>query len=175
MVNHPGTQHDIERSIRKGESLDHPELEVDRKTTLSRFATGIGDHLPGWVNATYAACYAHALTGDQRQRSGAASYIQHCLSWPQSGQVGDHLPKLLLPTPCKECHDNTVIDPGPADDGPSRLGSRRSCWFTATLALTSEKRSYGEADSRDDACESSHTQDEHHYPGMIHRSYTFPS
>jgi hypothetical protein len=96
MVDHPGTQHDIKRPIREGELLDHSEPEVDGETALGRFVPGIGDHLSGWINTIHAACYANTLFGDQRQRSGATPNIQHCLSWPQSGQVGDHLPKLLL-------------------------------------------------------------------------------
>ena len=53
---------------------------------------GTGDHLRRGVNAGHAARCANTLQGDQCERSGATSNIQHALSWLQPGQVDDALP-----------------------------------------------------------------------------------
>src|SRR5262249_32268879 len=50
MVDHPGTEYDIERLVGKGESLDHPKLEVNGGACFPRFAAGPSDQFPPWVN-----------------------------------------------------------------------------------------------------------------------------
>lgn len=65
MVDHQGTQHDIERLVGEGELLDHPDLEVDGEAGSLSFGVSPGD-LPGtWVNAAHYALQfgiAHVYT-----------------------------------------------------------------------------------------------------------------
>ncbi len=61
MVDHPGTEHDIERLFGKGESLNHPELEVNGEVASSCFAAGLDNHLPRWVNADHLTRQTNAL------------------------------------------------------------------------------------------------------------------
>src|SRR5260370_33652034 len=59
MMHHQGREHHIERLIREGELLDHPDLELDGHVAPSRFRAGTGDLLYPLVNACAAARSAH--------------------------------------------------------------------------------------------------------------------
>src|SRR5712692_5799357 len=124
MVHHQGTQHDIERLVGERELLDYTELEVDLQAASSRFAAGTGEQLRRGINARHKTCCANALFSDQRQRSGAASHIQHRLSGLKLGQVCGRLPQRLLAATEDEPQPESrykVIGPAPpVENEPSR-------------------------------------------------------
>src|SRR6266487_2738742 len=60
MVHHQGREHRIERLIGEGKLLNHPDLELDRKTAPGCFRAGTSDLLCPRINACHMACLAHA-------------------------------------------------------------------------------------------------------------------
>ncbi|MEO7911529.1 MAG: hypothetical protein ABIV47_17940 [Roseiflexaceae bacterium] len=105
----------------------HADLEIDHQALPRRFAAGMGNHLHRRIDAGHMAGCANALPGDQRQRSGAAPYIQHLLANLQLCQVGGYLPQRLPFATCREvAHpQQQVIAPARCDNQPTRL--RRRC------------------------------------------------
>src|SRR6266568_347958 len=128
MMHHQGSEHHIERLIGEGELLDHPDLELDGHVAPSRFRAGTGD-LPGpWVNACDAASSANAALDFHRQRSRAATHIQHLFSGLHAGQVGGPQPQLPQLATEHEGVDEPypqVVAPAPVEDQPFCLFSRR--------------------------------------------------
>src|SRR6266571_8692379 len=94
MMHHQGREHHIERLIGEGELLDHPDLELDGQVAPSSFRVSTGDLLCPRVNARDAARSANATCHFNRQRSRAATHIQHRISGLHVGQVDGPKPKL---------------------------------------------------------------------------------
>src|SRR6266581_4007154 len=128
MMHHQGREHHIERLIREGELLDHPNLEIDGHVAPGRFPAGPGDLLWTRVNACDAASSANVALDFHRQRSRAATHIQHLFSGLHAGQVGGPLPQLPQLATEREDVDEPypqVVAPTPVEDQPFCLFGRR--------------------------------------------------
>src|SRR6266568_4290042 len=125
--------------------LDHSNLEIDGHVAPSRFRAGTGDLLCTRVHACDAARTANAACHFHRQRSRAATHIQHLLSRLQLGQGGGPLPKLPpLATERKGVVEpsHQVVTPAPVEDQPFCLFGRRLGRLAVAVTCERMHRSY---------------------------------
>src|SRR5690242_11784206 len=92
MMHHDGTEHHIESFIWKIYMFDHPNLEFHGQVESNCLCAG--DLMITRVNANNATCFPNARRDFYRQRSSAATHIQHFFSGLNAGEVCGLLPKL---------------------------------------------------------------------------------
>src|SRR5579859_708271 len=93
MMHHNGAKHDVEGLIEEVETFDHADSEFDWQIALSRFDSRAGNLLRAWINAEDATRSANALLDLNRERSSAATHIQHLLSELDMSEIGSSLTK----------------------------------------------------------------------------------